>query len=111
MCGDSTKKEDVERLMDGKKADMAFFDPPYGVDYEGAKLENVKKWKKIANDELDGGALQEFLEKAFKNASKNLIENAAWYLWHAQMTQGFFAAAAAAADILIHRQIIWVKPS
>src|SRR3990167_8591952 len=29
MCGDSTKKEDVERLMDGKKADMVFTDPPY----------------------------------------------------------------------------------
>lgn len=31
MCGDSTKKEDVERLMDGKKADMVFTDPPYGM--------------------------------------------------------------------------------
>jgi len=33
MCGDSTNKEDVEKLMDGKKADMVFTDPPYGVDY------------------------------------------------------------------------------
>jgi DNA modification methylase len=32
MCGDSTKKEDVEKLMDGKKADMVFTDPPYGID-------------------------------------------------------------------------------
>lgn len=31
MCGDSTKKEDVERLMDGNKADMVFTDPPYGL--------------------------------------------------------------------------------
>lgn len=31
MCGDSTKIEDVEKLMDGKKADMVFTDPPYGV--------------------------------------------------------------------------------
>jgi 16S rRNA G966 N2-methylase RsmD len=31
MCGDSTKVEDVERLMDGKKADMAYCDPPYGM--------------------------------------------------------------------------------
>jgi len=35
MCGDSTKLEDVEKLMDGKKADMVFTDPPYGVDYDG----------------------------------------------------------------------------
>ena len=31
LCGDTTKKEDLERLMDGKKADMVFTDPPYGV--------------------------------------------------------------------------------
>ena len=31
LCGDSTKPEDVERLMDGRKADMVFTDPPYGM--------------------------------------------------------------------------------
>lgn len=31
MCGDSTKIEDVERLMDGKKSDMAFTSPPYNA--------------------------------------------------------------------------------
>lgn len=40
MCGDSTKSEDVERLMDGAKADMVLSDPPYGMkldtDFSGA---------------------------------------------------------------------------
>lgn len=31
LCGDSTKIEDVERLMDWKKADMVFTDPPYAL--------------------------------------------------------------------------------
>ena len=35
MCGDSTDKATVEMLMDGKKADMVFTDPPYGVSYTG----------------------------------------------------------------------------
>lgn len=34
LCGDATKIEDVEKLMDGKKADMVFTDPPYGIDEE-----------------------------------------------------------------------------
>jgi DNA modification methylase len=34
LCGDATKKEDVERLMDGGKVDMVFTDPPYGIGYE-----------------------------------------------------------------------------
>ncbi len=31
MCGDSTVKSDVEKLMEGKKADMLLTDPPYGI--------------------------------------------------------------------------------
>lgn len=31
LCGDSTKVEDVERLMAGAKADLCFTSPPYGA--------------------------------------------------------------------------------
>lgn len=31
MCGDSTKEEDVAKLMDGAKVDMVLSDPPYGM--------------------------------------------------------------------------------
>ncbi len=37
MCGDSTKAEDVERLMGGEKADMVFTDPPYGINIKNTK--------------------------------------------------------------------------
>ena len=47
MCGDSISIDDVDKLMDGKKADMVFTDPPYGIDYQDIK----KNHKKIAGDE------------------------------------------------------------
>ena len=41
MCGDSTKIEDVEKLMDGQKADMVFTDPPYGINLQ-TDLSSIK---------------------------------------------------------------------
>lgn len=34
MCGDSTDKETVDRLMDGTEAEMVMTDPPYGINAE-----------------------------------------------------------------------------
>lgn len=112
MCGDSTDAGSVALLMNGEKAAIMQTDPPYGVDYVATKGAQ-DRWESIKNDELKDSQLQSFLEAVFKNAADmSLAKDAAWYLWHAHLTQGFFAAAAAAAaDVLLHRQIIWVKPS
>jgi DNA modification methylase len=114
MCGDSTDSESVAMLMNGQKAALMQTDPPYGIAY----VENAKsKGQSVAhadieNDDLDGEKLQAFLEAMIRAAVPSLDDHAAYYLWHPMLTQGtFFAAAAAAADILIHRQVIWVKPS
>ena len=49
LCGDATKKEDVEALMGGEKADMVFTDPPYNVDY-GVSKNPRHKIRQIEND-------------------------------------------------------------
>lgn len=40
LCGDATKKEDVDILMDGNKAELVFTDPPYGVNIKGGSKSN-----------------------------------------------------------------------
>ena len=46
LCGDSTKIEDVEKLMNGNKADLLLTDPPYGV--------SIVKTGKISGDKPFG---------------------------------------------------------
>lgn len=59
MCGDSTDKATVELLMDGKKADMVFTDPPYNIGYQG-----VSDKRTIQNDKMTDDDFVDFLEKA-----------------------------------------------
>ena len=59
LCGDATKEEDVKRLMDGEKADMAFTDPPYGIEVVGdngniggnTRYAQAGKYEKVINDD------------------------------------------------------------
>ena len=61
MCGDSTKKEDVEKLMDSKKADMVFTDPPYGISAVTKSGVLSKTYKEdIIGDESTDTAIKSF---------------------------------------------------
>jgi DNA modification methylase len=46
LCGDSTKVDDVARVMGGEKAEFCFTSPPYGQqrDYTGDTKEKVADW-------------------------------------------------------------------
>ena len=67
LCGDATVFSDVERLMGGTLADMAFCDPPYNVDYGNKGTEKSPgKGRRILNDAL-GDAFAKFLEAACTN--------------------------------------------
>lgn len=75
LCGDSTKKEEVERLMDGKKADMVFTDPPYNVNYRGGARAGISRTKRpaILNDKMSSDDFYQFLGKAFSNIIPNVL--------------------------------------
>jgi len=95
MCGDSTSIDAVEKLMDGKKADMVFTDPPYGVDYEGIK-----------NDSEEG--LSELLSLSFQNYLHVSKSGASIYCFHADRTAHIFREQ---FNKFFHfsSMVIWVK--
>ena len=116
MCGDSTKSEDVARLMNGNTADLVVTDPPYNVDY-GSKAESINKYgyefsdRHIANDHMSEHQFTDFLESAFKNMADNLKSGGAFYIWHASTTLYEFETALRLNNLKTRQQLIWNKNS
>lgn len=72
LCGDSTYLNDIEKLMNNKKADLGFNDPPYGMKKEN---EGVK------NDNLNYDDLLEFNKKWIILQFTFLKDNGSFYCW------------------------------
>ena len=103
-CGDSTKKETYDILMDGKKANLVVTDPPYNVNYEG----NAGK---IKNDNMTNDAFYQFLFDSFLNMEKVMADDASIYVFHAD-TEGLnFRKAFSDAGFYLSGTCIWKKQS
>lgn len=98
MCGDSTKIEDVERLMNGEKADMVFTDPPYGYSYES---NHQKKHKMLMNDE----EILSFLPLAYLVTE----ENAPFYICGGWQTIKDWIIQVEDSNLKLKNIIIWKK--
>ncbi len=109
MCGDSTKPEDVARLMAGEKADMVFTDPPYGVSYRGVNNLGGRQWEVIENDDLRGDKLSDFLLAAFKNIKAHLKDKRAFYIWYATSNHVQFELAIRDAKLRPKQVLVWNK--
>ena len=104
VCGDSTKKETYDTLMDGKKANLVLTDPPYNVNYEGTA-------GKIKNDHMANDAFYQFLLDAFTNMEAVMADDASIYVFHAD-TEGLnFRRAFADAGFYLSGCCIWKKNS
>lgn len=105
MCGDATSSEDIDALMDGKKANLVITDPPYNVAFESSDGLSIKN-DKMANDKF-----YEFLLSAFKNMAVHLEKGGSAYVFHAD-TEGLnFRKAFIDAGFHLSGCCIWVKNS
>ena len=104
VCGDSTKADTFEVLMNGRKANLVVTDPPYNVNYEGTA-------GKIKNDNLADEKFYRFLFDAFSNIEKVMADDASIYVFHAD-TEGLnFRKAFSDAGFYLSGCCIWKKPS
>ena len=105
LCGDATRIGDVERLMDGEKADMVFTDPPYNVAYEGYTKDKLT----IQGDRMSDAEFQHFLQSALVSCRHIVKAGASLYVCHASSVQREFQTAIEAAGFAVRCQIIWAK--
>jgi site-specific DNA-methyltransferase (adenine-specific) len=105
LCGDSTNPQHLQRLMDGKLADLWLTDPPYNVDYEGGT------GLKIQNDNMADGEFRQFLCDVYSTANQVLKPGAAFYIWHADSEGYNFRGAAQDNGWKVRQCLIWLKSS
>ena len=121
MCGDSTSIDAVEKLMDGKKADMVFTDPPYGMSYGGGRAkgddvkfkrgEGIKAHGMIIGDDKTGDDLIALVENAVLSAVTVSKDGASKYVCFPWRTYTEFEAAMLNCGLNISACIVWDKKS
>ena len=105
MVGDSTLKDDVDKLCEDRNVDLVLTDPPYNVDYEG------QDGMKIQNDKQSDEDFYNFLLSAFKNMFEHTKPGGVIYCFHAD-TEGLnFRNAFKNAGFKLAECLIWVKNS
>ena len=105
LCGDSTKAEDIQRLMQGETAHLWLTDPPYNVAVKNSQ------GMTIANDNMASAEFRRFLDDAFRAANTVLADGTPFYIWFASQEHINFEQALNAIGLRVRQELIWNKNS
>ncbi len=113
MCGDSTSIDDVEKLMDGGKADMGFTDPPWNVNYGAVEKGNAQGYKPrtILNDFMGTEDFKDFMNMAFASLNFSMKDGAMTYVVMSAQEWGNMMLTLAQNNYHWSSTIIWNKDS
>lgn len=113
MCGDSSKEEDVLKLMDGEKAHLVYCDPPYSVNYKSGAGNSYSEGKygedAVFSDDKTSEEAQEFYTKILKNLYKTSTDDSCIFWWFAHHQYVANINALIAAGWHESQILIWLK--
>jgi DNA modification methylase len=117
LCGSSVDEQDFEKLMDGKKGNLIFTDPPYNINYKspaGFSYDSKKfggTGGKILNDNLSDKDCLQFYTDVLKNLFIHTDDSVTIYWWVSSVIQHISQQAFELADWHFSQIIIWLKNS
>lgn len=109
LCGDSTKEEDVARVMDGATAAMMFTDPPWNVAIGQDSNPRHRQREGLANDSLPAEAFGAFLERFVSVVSAHVAGDVYCVLGASQWPR--LDATMRGCGLHWSATVIWVKDS
>ena len=118
LCGDSSKPEDIKRLIGDGKVNLIFSDPPYNVNYYGGNRPSAntrpkkhRDWERIYNDNLSQGEYEEWLKTILKNVTPYLAPGAPCYLFNGSAQFGPMYQMLTELEFHVSCVITWAKES
>lgn len=113
LCGDSTDRETVKKLMSDDRARLVVTDPPYRSNYIAEQRPTNKrkkpKWTPILNDNLSKSDYAALLERTFRNMREFLAPGSAVYAWNGFANFGQMHDLLATLGFHVASVIVWDK--
>jgi DNA modification methylase len=134
LCGDSSKTEDVDRLLDGAAIHLVNTDPPYNVRVEprsnnaiaaglssfeatlhrqeatnGSRRKLRAKDRPLANDYVSDEEFERLLHAWFGNMARVLLPGRAFYVWGGYSNLGNYPLVLNAHGLYFSQGIVWDK--